>query len=324
MEFVPARNKLEAVARISNLTNSGPETLGPGSKERKSVLTNLAHGLNLEVIESDSKQELAAKIAQSLGKVWTSDCESIGQTITLKGLNLLLEAATVRLSRYSKKQESRSIHEETTEISQIVYRHTPRKMDGVTAIKEMKEAEFSKWALTEWQGQFFEFKVRPHLINTLGGGPVKVGRTEFDYSLSYVWDMKVHSSQSQNGKKNASGCLLNDGYSMEMAVKESGLGLIVLSGVPLYDWEFTKWFKDFRSTSKNAPRKPLKKEFTPEKVDYFFIPNSERFTEAIAKKQLKIFKQGRQQSGHSRNYKYSLDLQKAEKSDLLVHSTPFI
>ena len=38
MEFVPARNKLEAVARISNLTNSGPETLGPGSKEHKSVV----------------------------------------------------------------------------------------------------------------------------------------------------------------------------------------------------------------------------------------------------------------------------------------------
>jgi hypothetical protein len=324
MEFVPARNKLEAVARISNLTNSGPETLGPGSKERKSVLTNLAQGLNLKLDDSDSKQELAAKIAQNLGKVWTPDCESIGQTITLKGLNLLLEAATVRLSRSIKKQESRSILEETKEISEIVYRHTPREMDGVTAIKEMKEAEFSKWALTEWQGQFFEFKVRPHLINSLGGGPIKVGRTEFDYSLSYVWDMKVHSSQKQNGKKSASGCQLNDGYSMEIAVKETGLGLIVLSGIPLYDWEFTKWFKDFRSTSKNPPRRPLKKEFTPEKVDYYFIPNNERFNEALAKKELKIFKQGRQQSGHSRNYKYSLDLQRAETSDLLVHSTPFV
>ena len=128
----------------------------------------------------------------------------------------------------------------------------------------------------------------------------------------------------QNGKKSASGCQLNDGYSMEIAVKENGLGLIVLSGIPLYDWEFTKWFKDFRRTSKNPPRRPLKKEFTPEKVDYYFIRNNERFNEALAKKELKIFKQGRQQSGHSRNYKYSLDLQRAETSDLLVHSTPFI
>lgn len=324
MEFVPARNKLEAVARISNLTSSGPETLGRGSKERKSVLTNLAQGLNLRVDESDSKQELAAKIAQNLGKVWTPDCESIGQTITLKGLNLLLEAATLRLSRSIKKQESRSILEETMEISEIVYRHTPRKMDGVAAIREMKEAEFSKWAHTEWQGFYFEFKVRPHLINTLGGGPVKVERTEFDYSLSYIWDMKVHSSQGQSGKKSTSGCQLNDGYSMEIAVKETGLGLIVLSGIPLYDWEFTKWFKVFRNTSKGEPRKPLKKEFVPERVDYFFIPNSERFSEALAKKQLKVYNQGPQQSGDARNYKYLLDLQKAETSDLLVHSTPFV
>ena len=321
MEFVPARNKLEAIARISNLTNSGPETLGRGSKERKSVLTNLAHGLNLEIDESDSKQALAVKIAKKLGKIWTPDCESIGQTITLKGLNLLLEAATLQLSRPISRQEPRSIHEETQQISEIVHRHTPRKMDGVTAIKEMKDAEFSKWALTEWQGQFFEFKVRPQLINNLGGGPIKIGRTEFDYALSYVWDMKVHSLQGRNGKKSASGCQLNDGYSMEIAVKETGLGLIVLSGIPLYDWEFTKWFKEYRNTSKNPPRRPLKKEFTPERVDYFFIPNSERFNEALAKKELQIFKQGRQQSGHQRNYKYSLDLRRAVESDLLVQST---
>ena len=47
LDFVPARNKLEVVARISNLTNSGPEYLGPGSKERRSVLFNLARGMSL-------------------------------------------------------------------------------------------------------------------------------------------------------------------------------------------------------------------------------------------------------------------------------------
>ena len=31
-DFTPAKNKLEAVNRISALTDSGPETLGPGSK----------------------------------------------------------------------------------------------------------------------------------------------------------------------------------------------------------------------------------------------------------------------------------------------------
>ena len=40
--FKPAVSKIEAVNRISVLTGSGVEDLGPGSKERKRVLINLA------------------------------------------------------------------------------------------------------------------------------------------------------------------------------------------------------------------------------------------------------------------------------------------
>jgi hypothetical protein len=70
MEFLEAQNKLEAVARISNLTNSGPETLGPGSKEHKSVLINLARGLGLKVDDRATKQELGRYIVESLGQSW--------------------------------------------------------------------------------------------------------------------------------------------------------------------------------------------------------------------------------------------------------------
>ena len=91
MEFVPARNKLEVVARISNLTNSGPETLGPGSKEHKSVVLNLARGMGLAASEDETKQGLAARIVETSGRKWTSECESIGQTLTLVGLNLILQ-----------------------------------------------------------------------------------------------------------------------------------------------------------------------------------------------------------------------------------------
>jgi hypothetical protein len=321
VEFLPARNKLEAVARISNLTNSGPEFLGPGSKERKSVLTNLAHGLSIPVEDDESKQEVAKKIATVLGANWGPDCESIGQTITLKGLNVLLEIASKRLTTYQDKNTDNTLEEEIQSIANIVDQYTPRNMDGVTAIKEMREAEFSKWSQTEWQGLYFEFKVRPHLINNLGGGPKKIGRTEFDYSLTFPWDMKVHSSVSQDGKRNSTGFQLNDGYSMEMAVSEGGLGLIVLSGIPKFDLEFTKWFKQYReSKSQTEPRRVLKKEFISERIDFFFIPNTERFDKAIANKEMSIFKQGPQQSGHARNYKYSLNLKKAEDTDLLVHS----
>jgi len=321
VEFIPARNKLEAVARISNLTNSGPEVLGPGSKERKSVLSNLARGLQVNFDPDDTKQDLGKKIANKLGVNWTSDCESVGQTITLKGLNLLLENSSFHLTEYRYKNTNNSIEDESRLISDVVVKYTPRNMDGITAIKEMKEAEFPKWKLTEWQGLYFEFKVRPQLINSLGGEPKKIGRTEFDYVLTFPWDMKVHSSLTKDGKSSPGGCQLNDGYSMEKAINEYGLGLIILSGKPNYDLEFTRWFKNFReSKSKTEPIKPLKKEFLAEKVDFFFIPNSDRFKEALAKKEMTVFKQGPQQSGDKRNYKYSLNMKKAESTDLLLYS----
>ena len=321
MEFIPARNKLEAVARISNLTNSGPEVLGPGSKERKSVLINLAQGLHIPVDPDDTKQDLGKKISNKLGVVWSTDCESVGQTITLKGLNLLLENASKHLTLYRNKNTDNTIENETRLISDVVVKHTPRNMDGVDAIKEMKDAEFPKWSLTEWQGLYFEFKVRPQLINTLGGEPKKIGRTEFDYVLTFPWDMKVHSSLSQDGTKSGGGCQLNDGFSMEKAINEFGLGLMILSGIPTYDLEFTRWFKEFRqSKSKTEPQRLLKKQFLPEKVDFYFIPNSDRFSEALAKKEMTVFKQGPQQSGQVRNYKYSLNMKKAESTDLLLYS----
>lgn len=321
MEFLPAQNKLEAVARISALTGSGPESLGPGSKERKSVFSNLAKGLDIQISGNETKQELCKLIARNLGVNWDSECESTGQTVTLKGLNLLLEAASKRIYKIHEFSELVSISEEMEKISKIVATKTPKSMDGKSAIIEMKSEEYRKWAETEWQGFYFEFKVKPQLIYKLGGGPKFIGRTEFDYSLNYPWDMKVHSMHTMKGEPSSGGCALNDGFSMETAISETGLGLILLNGIPVYDWEFTKWFKEFRNKSKNEPRKPLKKSFSSVRVDYYFIPNKERMQEAISKKELTIFNQGKQQSGHKRNYKYSLNLKKAELSDLLIGST---
>ena len=320
MDFVPARNKLEVVARISNLTNSGPEILGPGSKEHRSVVFKLARGMGLPVDDSDTKQGLAEKIVQAAGFQWGSDCESIGQTITLKGLNLVLQAGT----EYFMKKGARpsliqiSIEDELRKISEVVIATTPRHMDGVTAIMEMKEAEFSQWRATEWQGFYFEFKVRPQLITVLGGGPKKVGSTSFDYALERTWDMKVHSSETRHGKTSGSNCLLNDAASMELAADSGGVGLMVLSGIPTYDWDFTRWHKKFRSGSTEEPKKPLKKSFDPERIDFFYIPTLSRLEEALKSGELSYFKQGHQPTGEPRKVKYSLNLKKASASDLHV------
>ena len=320
MEFVPARSKLEVVARISNLTSSGPEILGPGSKEHKSVVLNLARGMNLMPSEIDTKQSLAARIVKESGLEWNSDCESVGQTLTLKGLNLVLFAGTEYFAKKHPKPSllQLTLEDELKKISEVVVATTPRHMDGVTAIKEMKEAEFSQWRATEWQGFYFEFKVRPQLINLLGGGPRKIGSTNFDYALERTWDMKVHSSETIHGKRSASNCLLNDAASMELAADGGGFGLIILSGVPTYDWEFTRWHKTFRSGSLDEPKKPLKKTFDAEKLDFFFIPTRSRLEEALKSGELTYFKQGHQPSGEPRKVKYSLNLKKASESDLHV------
>ena len=326
MDFIEARNKLEAVARISQLTHSGPENLGPGSKERKSVVMNLAHGLGLGVDESRTKQEIAEVIAKFLGQEWLSEYESVGQTLTLKGLNALLRGASEHFSLLESGIESLieiSVEQELERISSVVIDKTPRHMDGVEAILEMKEAEFSQWRATEWQGFYFEFKVRPELINSLGGGPKKIGSTSFDYALQRTWDMKVHSTVTKDGKKSASNCLLNDAMSMNQAAEEGGIGLMILSGIPTYDWEFTRWHKKFRSGSDVEPKKPLKKEFESERIDFLFIPSRERLEAAINNGELVVFKQGHQPSGEARKIKYSLNLKKALSSDLHLKGVAF-
>ena len=129
--FIPARNKLEAVARISQLTNSGPETLGPGSKERRSVLENLAKGLHMSPDSYESKQELASAIAKRLNVEWTSKCESVGQTITLIGLNLLLEAATEHFREANSVGVYKgNVAQEVQSIKSVLSGVTPKYMDG--------------------------------------------------------------------------------------------------------------------------------------------------------------------------------------------------
>ena len=325
MDFIPARNKLEVVARISNLTNSGPETLGPGSKEHKSVVLNLARGMGLAVSDNETKQGIASRIVQTSGRKWTDECESVGQTITLVGLNLILQTGFEYFGKLNSYQSpiEMTLEEELKRISEVVMEKTPRLMNGVEAIHEMKEAEFSQWRATEWQGFYFEFKVRPELITRLGGGPKKIGSTSFDYALNRTWDMKVHSTSTRHGKKSELNCALNDAESMRIAVAQGGVGLMILSGEPTYDWDFTRWHKKFRSGSDEEPKKALKKSFKSERMDFFFIPTLSRLEEALESGEFALFKQGKQPTGEARKVKYSLNFNKSLESDLHIFGAEF-
>lgn len=319
MEFLPAKNKLEAVVRISNLTNSGPEELGPGSKEHKSVLLNLALALDIPFDEKLTKQKLAKLIAESLGGKWKSSFESVGQTITLKGLNLLLELATQKVNNNSLKfrdsDSNRSLENELALIAEVLKLNTPVDMDGKKCIEEMKELEDSRANHVQWQGFYFEMKAETALTSQLGGGRAKRFNTVFDYVRNFTWDLKAHSSLTGKGKKSNT-TLLNDCSAIDDAVTDGGIGFIILSGKPTYDRDFTKWHKVMRGGGSGEPKRTLKSRFQSERLDIFFIKDREQFEDLLSKKILKVVKQGKNSNGLPRPHKYSLNLVKAIGSDI--------
>jgi hypothetical protein len=365
VDFLPARNKLEAVNRLSRLTNSGTESLGPGSKERKSVLVNLALGLSIEFSRSDSKQALAATIAKSLGIPWLARYESAGQTITLEGLNALLDAAEWRVARNSSLSSTNfdsgdmPLFEDSPEITvknpigeyqqeivpvqpakvaipedihslkaalsptqeadlilAILKGKIPTTFVGTKCVTEMKEAEYSNWKQTEWQGFYFEMKAFALLVSNIGGKRKRVLSTEFDYFRDHLWDLKAHSIQNAKGSK-SSVAILNDKDSIDEALKQAGIGFIILNGIPTYSRTFTLWHKAFRGQT-GDPIKNLKESFRNQSIQIFWLESTAALESAINGKIFSIFNQGVQPDGSPRKPKYSINVEKAEKTNLLI------
>ncbi|WP_027860115.1 hypothetical protein [Marmoricola sp. URHB0036] len=334
--FIPSASKLEAVARISNLTRSGPETLGPGSKERKSVLVNLSRGLSLAVDESLSKPELGEAIAREIGATWDRSCWSAGSTITLVGLDRLLEAAerhgsiaAVGVSSHATYSSPRA---EAEALMNVLVPLVRGEWDGRTCVNQMREAEFTHWAQDKWAGWYFEFIALPELINRLGGGPRKVVNTTFDYVLRSTWDLKAHSESG-----GAAEAILNDQEAVRRAIDEGGLGFIVLSGRRVDDGgEFRAWQRRQRLAAgkKPKPRRraagdetteprqaPSSPTFVPTRIEIFHIGDENAFNHALQTRALKQYKQGRQSSGEKRKPKYKLNFSTARESLLLTSVT---
>ena len=327
LEFIQAKNKLEAVARISQLTKSGPELLGPGSKEHKSVFINLANGLNLTISESDTKQVLARKIVTDLGGVWDRSCESVGQTITLVGLNRILKLAESRLSNENDKLlntlNELTLKSEVEEIAKIALDVVPITMDGKKCIEQMRDEEDKRWRQVQWQGFYFEMIMQSALTRYLGGGRKKLINTEFDYVYKNIWDMKTHSNLNSKGKISSGLVILNDTRAMDLAIQNGGMGLIMLSGIPTYDLDFTKWHKKYRGNAGGEPRRVLKSKFIAQSLEIYFIPTTSRLEEALQKMEIEIKPQGKNSNGKPRPSKYSLNLNNAYDSDLKLFSYNF-
>ncbi|GEA84168.1 DUF262 domain-containing protein [Cellulomonas gelida] len=93
MTYESARTKAEAVARMYFLGNRVVEPLGPGSKEKKSALVALGRFVHLDLEDVPGKHECARAIAEAVGVRWDESCVSGGDTVTLEGLNRLVDGA---------------------------------------------------------------------------------------------------------------------------------------------------------------------------------------------------------------------------------------
>lgn len=307
---VLAHSKADAVQMLSDLTGSGPETLGPGSKEHKSVFENLHRGLRLgEPPTGLTKPELAGHIVERLGGTWDHTCWSTGSTVTLTGLNRLLTLASAAIA-----QSRRAPHPASE--AELLIRHLAGELaaagpvwEGRRMVELMAQAGFRHARQTEWPGWFFEYLSLDSLIAEFGGGPHRVGSVEFDYRGSYTWDLKTHSSARAQ-------VILNDQASIEEAIERfGGIGFIILHGEAGFEGEpeFWRWHNEFRKGRALTPEelqrtdsRALKTTFRPTHLEALWLDAGALESDAV-----RVFHQGRQADGSPRKPKYLLDLPSA-------------
>lgn len=93
MGYEAATSKATAVERMYALAGQEAEPLGPGSKERKSALEAVGRAVGLDLTNTPGKVECGRLIAAQVGEAWDQACYSSGGTITLAGLNRLIDGA---------------------------------------------------------------------------------------------------------------------------------------------------------------------------------------------------------------------------------------
>ncbi len=84
--------KKDLVASISHLIGVDPPPMSTGSTEPRMIFELINEQLGLGIELDLSKPEFAREIVERAGLVWSPECESRGSTVTLNGLQLVLDA----------------------------------------------------------------------------------------------------------------------------------------------------------------------------------------------------------------------------------------
>lgn len=330
--FQPPFSKIEAVTRISALTDSGPEWLGPGSKEHKSVLINLARKL-LPELEQDglSKTQLGGAIARELGVPWGDEFISTGETIRLTGLTVILAGAERRLGRLGTAYaEGLTPAGEGAALVDALWQRLLRtgeqRWDGREKTNWLRDEGTRQENQMEWPGFYFEFRGRDVLNSTFRPNPdpptLRYGNTAFDYALNHVWDLKAHTAEQHLPVTGVTRALedqvqLNDVEAIRACVAEQGLGFLILSGRGVMDEDgsFKAWHDRFKpkpsAASNTGFSRTRKAAFEPLTVEAYWIANTPALDAAICTGALKPQQQGRQAGGAPRRDKFRMGLQPA-------------
>ena len=316
-DFNPAVSKIEAVTRIARLTNSPAEWLGPGSKEHKSVLINLADRLLADAdLDRTSKTRLGRDIATKLDVVWTDRCYSTGETISLEGLNVILAGAERRLGRIGTTAADllASPEAEGEALVAALYDGWPAKpWDGRACVEWLAASGARGANENEWQGWYFEARGREILNAAFAPSATppraRYGNTTFDYALNHVWDLKAHTvrqsfASTRNSRKVGSVVILNDEEAIRTCVAEQGLGFLIVSGDALMDEDrrFVTWHREFKAAqgkvrtapSNSGVSRMRKASFAPLSVEAFWIADTPSLDAAVLAGRLRVAAQGRQ------------------------------
>lgn len=135
--YQSATSKANAVARMYFLGNQPAEPLGPGSKEKKSALIAMGRFVGLDLGDVAGKGECGRLIAEKLAVTWDADCVSAGDTVTLKGLNRLIDSA-VRLQLKSGERPWRAFVRDIMAVNPAPKWNNIEEMSMQDAISELE------------------------------------------------------------------------------------------------------------------------------------------------------------------------------------------
>ena len=85
--------RLRQLRACTHSADSPQNRWGPAAKRSGRLSRRIGRAVGLDLTETPGKVECGRRIAAAVGATWDAECYSRGDTITLTGLNRLLEGA---------------------------------------------------------------------------------------------------------------------------------------------------------------------------------------------------------------------------------------